>query len=156
MKKKAKSTANIIDNRRARFDYALSDEFSVGIVLTGPEVKAARNNRVTLKGSYVNVKDGELWLTNASFSVIHTEPGKSTTAVDTRPRKLLAKKREIAQIIAAKNQGSTVVPLSMSTKTNFIKLKIAIGKGKKQYDKRQTIKKRDTERENKRVLRSLG
>lgn len=152
MKKKAKVTTGIIDNRRARFDYALQDEFSVGIALTGPEVKAARSNRVNLKGSYVTVKDGELWLTNASFSVIQTAPGESVTTVDTRARKLLAKKREIAQIIAAKNQGLTVVPLSMSIKTNFIKLKIATGKGKRQYDKRQVIKERDADRESKRLI----
>lgn len=152
MKAKAKTSTGIIDNRRARFDYTLNDDFTVGIVLTGPEVKAARSNRVNLKGSYVTVKDGELWLTNSSFSVIHTEPGLSTTSVDTRPRKLLAKKREIAQIVEAKNQGLTIVPLSMSIKTNFIKLKIATAKGKKTYDKRQVIKKRDQDRENKRLI----
>jgi SsrA-binding protein len=138
-------------NRRARYDYTLSDEFDVGIMLTGREVKAARSGQVSLKGTYVTVKGGELWLTNASFSVLHTEPGKSTRSVETGPRKLLAKKKEIMHMIAAKDQGFTIVPLSMSTRTRFIKLKIALAKGKKLYDKRETIKQRDIERENKRA-----
>jgi len=147
----AKKTESIILNRRARYDYELRDEFSVGIMLTGLEVKAARSGQVGLKGSYVTIKGGELWLNNASFSVLHTEPGKSTRSVQTTPRKLLANKREIAAMSAAKDQGLTIVPLSMTMRTRFIKLKIAIAKGKKHYDKRETIKRRDIERENQRV-----
>lgn len=146
-----KQSTPSIENRRARFDYTLHDEFSVGIMLTGLEVKAARTGQVSLKGAYVTVKGGELWLTNASFSVLRTEPGKSTRTVETGPRKLLANKKEIAKMIAAKDQGLTIVPLSMSTHTRFIKLKIATAKGKKEYDKRETIKRRDIERENKRA-----
>jgi SsrA-binding protein len=118
------------------------------------EVKAARSGNVSLKSSYVTVKGGELWLTNASFSVLHTEPGKSERTVDTGARKLLANKREIAEMTAAKDQGLTIVPLSMTTRTRFIKVKIATAKGKKEYDKRETIKRRDIERENKRVASS--
>lgn len=143
---KKQPESNIV-NRRARFDYTLHDEFSVGIMLTGAEVKAARGGNVSLKGAYVTIKGGELWLSNASFSVLHTEPGKSTRVVETGPRKLLANKKEIAQMIAAKDSGLTIVPLSMSTRTRFIKVKIATAKGKKQYDKRETIKRRDQERE---------
>ena len=142
-----------IQNRRARFDYALQDSYSVGIVLSGPEVKAARNGHVSLKGSYVTIKDNELWLTNASFSVLQSQPGESNRSIDTRPRKLLASRREIEELKAAKNQGLTIVPLSMTTKTRFIKLKISAAKGKKQYDKRETIKRRDIEREHKRMLK---
>jgi len=144
-----------IQNRRARFDYQIRDEFTVGIILTGQEVKAARTGQVSLKGSYVTVKGGELWLTNASFSIIHTEPGKMTRTVETAARKLLANKKEIAQIIAAKDQGLTVVPLSMSTRTRFIKLTIATAKGKKEYDKRETIKRRDIDRETRRAAKVL-
>ena len=147
-KKQPEST---IQNRRARHDYEIRDEFSVGIMLTGMEVKAARSGHVSLKGSYVTVKGGELWLTNASFSVLHTEPGKSEHSVETGPRKLLANRREIAEMIAAKDQGLTIVPLSMTTRTRYIKIKIATAKGKKEYDKRETIKRRDIERETKRV-----
>lgn len=141
-----------IQNRRARYDYELHDEFSVGIMLSGREVKAARTGQVSLKGSYVTVRAGELWLNNASFSVLHTEPGKTTRTIETNPRKLLANKKEIAQMTAAKDQGLTIVPLSMSTRTRFIKLKIATAKGKKEYDKRETIKRRDQDRENKKIL----
>jgi SsrA-binding protein len=139
-------------NRRARHDYELRDEFTVGIMLTGREVKAARSGQVSLKGAYVTLKNEELWLTNASFSVLHTEPGKSTRTVDTGPRKLLAHRREIAQLKAAKDQDLTIVPLRMTTRTRFIKLTIATAKGKKQYDKRETIKRRDIEREHKKIL----
>lgn len=152
---KKQPEASIV-NRRARHDYELRDEFNVGIMLTGQEVKAARSGQVSLKGAYVTVKGGELWLNNASFSVLHTEPGKSVRTVETSPRKLLANKREIAQMIAAKDQGLTIVPLTMSTRTRFIKLKIATAKGKKEYDKRETIKRRDQDRENKRILAGRG
>lgn len=148
-----KQPESSIVNRRARYDYTLHDEFSVGIMLTGPEVKAARSGQVSLKGAYVTVKGDELWLNNASFSVLHTEPGKSTRVVESGPRKLLANKKEIAHMIGAKDQGLTIVPLSMSTRTRFIKLKIATAKGKKQYDKRETIKRRDQEREAARLMR---
>jgi SsrA-binding protein len=154
MKKKAKQVESTVQNRRARFDYTLHNELTVGIVLSGPEVKAARTGGVSLKGSYVNIKDGELWLTNASFSVIQSQPGESSRAIDTRPRKLLASKHEIAQLKAAKDQGLTIVPLSMTTKTRFIKLKISTAKGKKQYDKRESIKRRDIDREHKRMLKA--
>lgn len=140
-----------IQNRRARYDYDVRDQFDVGIVLTGREVKAARQGQVSLKGSYVTLKNGELWLINASFSVLHTEPGQSVRSVDTGPRKLLANKREIAELIAAKDQGLTIVPLSMTTRTRFIKLKITTAKGKKRYDKREAIKQRDIERERKKL-----
>lgn len=152
---KKQPEATII-NRRARHDYELRDELSVGIMLTGREVKAARGGQVSLKGSYVTVKNGELWLNNASFSVLHTEPGKSTRSVETGPRKLLAHQCEIAAMQAAKDQGLTIVPLSMSTRTRFIKLKIATAKGKKQHDKREAIKRRDIEREHKKILAQRG
>ena len=147
---KKQSTTSIV-NRRARFDYELRDEFSVGIMLTGAEVKAARGGQVSLKGAYVTVKGGELWLTNAAFSVLHSEPGKSSRTIESGPRKPLANKKEIMQLIAAKDQGLTIVPLSMTTRTRFIKLNIAAAKGKKQYDKREAIKRRDLERENKKL-----
>lgn len=147
-----KLPTSAIQNRRARYDYDVRDEFSVGIMLTGQEVKAARSGQVSLKGAYVTVKGGELWLTNASFSILHTEPGKSERTVETGARKLLANKKEIAELMAAKDQGLTIVPLSMSTRTRYIKLTIATAKGKKQYDKRETIKRRDQERESKLMI----
>lgn len=146
----------LVLNRRARHDYDVRDQLNVGITLTGAEVKAARSGQVSLKGSYVTIKDGELWLINVSFSVVHSRPGHSERTVETGARKLLAKKREIKTLQEAKDQGLTIVPLSMTTRTRFIKLTIATAKGKKKYDKRQAIKKRDQERENKRLLAQRG
>ena len=151
MTPKAQDTTKLVVNRRARFDYDIHDEFRVGIVLSGPEVRAVRDGRSSLRGAFVTVKDGELWLTNASFTIRQT--GKEDPVVDTHPRKLLANKKEIAQIIAAKDQGLTVVPLTMTTNSRYIKLTIATAKGKKTYDKRETIKRRDTEREAKRLMK---
>ena len=143
MKKKTPQTKQIV-NRRARHDYELGDSLVVGIQLSGAETKALRMGHGQLRGSYVNVKDGELWLFNAG---IH---GTSGVPIDeqmvTRNRKLLAKKREINAIIEAKQQGKTVVPLEILTSGRYIKVRIAVGRGKKQYDKRETLKKRDMER----------
>lgn len=147
MKKKkpsAKQSSGKIQNRRARFDYELGDDFVVGMVLDGRETKALRMGHGHLRGSFVNVKDGELWLVNATITSV---PGVSIEEeAQTRSRKLLAKKREIAALIAAKDQGRTIVPTEVLTRGRYIKLRIAIGKGKKNYDKRQALKKRDEER----------
>lgn len=141
----------LITNRRARFDFALQDELWAGIALTGPEVRAVRDNHVSLRGAYATIKDNELWLTNATFT-LPGGPGKETLT-DTRPRKLLVKKSELENLIAAKNSGLTIVALAMTTTTRYIKVQIATAKGKKLHDKRETIKRRDLEREHKRMLK---
>lgn len=151
MAKKSDTSAKLVVNRRARFDYDIHDEFKVGIVLTGPEVRSVRDGRASLRGAFVTVKDGELWLTNSSFTL--KSQGKDEPVVDTSPRKILAKKKEVEQLIAAKDTGLTIVPLTMTTNTRYIKLTIATAKGKKSYDKRETIKRRDTEREAQRLLK---
>jgi SsrA-binding protein len=151
MAKKPDHQTKLVVNRRARFDYDIQDEYKVGIVLSGPEVRSVRDGRASLRGAYVTVKNGELWLTNASFTV--KQQGNVDNVVDTRPRKLLAKKKEIEQIIAAKDQGLTAVPLIMTSNTRYIKLTIATAKGKKSYDKRETIKRRDTDREAQRLMK---
>ncbi len=140
----------LVVNRRARFDYDIHDEFKVGMVLSGPEVRSVRDGRASLRGAYVTVKDGELWLTNSSFTV---KQNGEEGVVDTRGRKLLASKKEIAQLIAAKDSGLTIVPLTMTTNTRFIKLIIATAKGKKTYDKRETIKRRENDREARRLMK---
>lgn len=145
---KKHSTPSSVINRRARFDYELGDDIVVGIQLTGREVRAARDRHVQLKGSYVQIKNGELWLHNASFSLKLNEKGQSgSRTVDTNPRKLLAKRREIDQLMDQKKQGMSIVPTKLIASGRYIKLVIALGKGKKHWDKRQTIKKRDTERD---------
>ncbi|MCA9341952.1 SsrA-binding protein SmpB [Candidatus Saccharibacteria bacterium] len=150
---KAKPPQAIV-NRRARFDYDLSDDIVVGLELTGVEVRAARDNHIQLKGAFVSVRGNELWLNNASFSLRLNERGKTgATTVDTRSRRLLAKRREIDELIARKQSGMTIVPTKLLTAGRYIKLVIALGKGKKLYDKRQTIKSRDIEREHKTALK---
>lgn len=142
--KKRSSTTKSIQNRRARFDYELGDSFEVGMVLTGRETKALRMGHGHLRGSYVTINGGELWLLNATITSV---PGvELSEGEQTRTRKLLAKKREIKQLIAAKDQGLTIVPTEMLTGKRHIKLRIAVGRGKKHYDKRQALKKRDEER----------
>lgn len=151
MTKKKRQSSNAIQNKRARFDYELGDSFVVGIALNGRETKALRLSHGHLQGAYVTVKNDELWLINASIHGTNGIPIEDQEV--TRTRKLLASKKEIAQLIEAKNQGRTIVPTDILIKGRFIKLKIAIGKGKREYDKRQTIKKRDDERNARREIR---
>lgn len=141
---KRKPQVKTIVNRRARYDYELGDSLVVGLELTGAETKALRLNHGQLRGSYVTIKDDELWLFNAQIMPSAGLP--IDESAQTRNRKLLAKRREIDQLIEAKRQGRTIVPLEMLTRGRYIKLRIAIGKGKKLYDKRQTIKQREQER----------
>lgn len=144
MKRKPTSTKRIV-NRRATFDYQIGDEFVVGLALSGPEVKALRMGHGHLRGAYVTVKDNELWLINATITGTLSAPLDEHEK--TRTRKLLARRREIDTLIAAKQQGQTIVPLELLTGARYIKLKLAIGLGKKLYDKRATLKKRDQERD---------
>lgn len=154
MKKKPSSPPSIV-NRRARYDYELGEDLVVGLSLTGREVRAARLGHVQLRGSYVNVKSGELWLNNASFSIVNNEKGETNArTVDDSPRKLLAKRREIERLEAAKKQGNTIIPTKLLTSGRYIKLVIALGKGKKHYDKRQALKKRDESRDTQREMKS--
>jgi SsrA-binding protein len=142
-KKHAHQTKQIV-NRRARHDYELGDSLVVGVSLTGSETKNLRMGHGQLRGSYVNVKDNELWLVNATINGTNSMPINEED--QTRNRRLLAKRREIDALVEAKQQGKTIVPLEMLTHGRFIKLRIAIGRGKKLYDKRQTLKKRDENR----------
>jgi len=142
-----------IVNRRARFDYELGDEIVAGMVLTGLETRAAREGHIQLKGSFVTIRDGELWLNNASFSLKQNERGNpNARSVDSEPRKLLASRKQIDLLAARKKDGLTIVPTKLLTGGKYIKLVIALGKGKKRYDKRETIKRRDIEREHKSLI----
>lgn len=147
-KKKTAKQPKAVLNRRASFDYSLGEEVVAGLELTGPEVRAARDGHVQLKGSFVSIKNDELWLNNASFSVKLNQKGQEgSRTVDTRARKLLLKRKQIDQLIAARQKGMTIVPTKLLTSGRYIKVVIALGKGKKRYDKRETIKRRDQERE---------
>ena len=152
-KKPVKKPAAIV-NRRARFDYELGDELTVGLSLTGPEVRAARDGHIQLKGSFVTVRNGELWLNNASFSLKLNQKGQpGARTIDTEPRKLLAHRKQINELSVRKKEGLTIVPTRLLTTGRHIKLVIALGKGKKRYDKRETLKRRDQEREASRAIK---
>lgn len=155
-KKKSVKKPSAIVNKRATFDYAINsgDEIVTGISLTGPETRAARDGHIQLKGAFVTVRDNELWLNNASFSLKVNEKNKvGARTIDTTPRKLLAKRKQIDELYARKQSGMTIVPLRLLTKGRYIKLVIALGKGKKNYDKRETLKRRDQEREAERMIK---
>lgn len=155
-KKKPSSKPKTVLNRRASFDYDLADDIVAGIELTGPEVRAARDGHVQLKGSFVTIRDDELWLNNASFSVRLNQKGEvNARAVDTRPRKLLASRKQIDNLAERKQTGMTIVPTKMLTQGRFIKVVIALGKGKKNYDKRESLKRRDQDRDAKRAIKNL-
>lgn len=144
MAKKKSHQTKRISNRRARYDYELGDSLVVGLELTGAETKSLRMGHGHLRGAYVTVKGEELFLINATIA------GTSGIPIDeseqTRARKVLAKRREIDALMAARQQGRTIVPLEILNGGRYIKLRLAIGKGKKRYDKRQTLKRRDDDR----------
>ncbi|MBR3322170.1 SsrA-binding protein [Candidatus Saccharibacteria bacterium] len=133
--KKSKTNDMVTVNRRARYDYALGDEIVVGMVLTGLEVRSIRDHHVQLRGSFVTVRNGELWLNNLTLG-----------AETARNIKLLATRKQIVALERERVAGSTIVPVRILGGARYIKLVIAVGKGKKKYDKRETIKKRDIER----------
>ena len=138
MKKKAKKVPAAVVNRRAHYDYNLSDKLEVGMALTGLQVRSIRDHHVQLKGTYVTIRNHELWLLNL------------TLGTDTAENiKLLATKKQITALERQKVEGSTIVPVELLPGKRHIKLIIAVGEGKKSYDKRQTIKSRDLDRERK-------
>lgn len=144
VKKKSANQPKHIANRRARHDYELGDSLVAGISLTGAETKALRMGHGHLRGAYANIKDGEMWLINAT--IVGTRGVNIPENERTRTRKLLLKRREIETLGQAKQQGRTIVPLEILTGGRYIKVRLAIGKGRKLYDKRQNLKARDESR----------
>ena len=138
-KTKKQKPAQKVVNRRAHYDYNLSDKLEVGMVLTGPQVRLIRDHHAQLKGTYVTLRKGELWLLGLTLG---TETEQNI--------KLLATKKQIAGLDRAKQDGRTIVPVELLSNKRHIKLIIAVGEGKKKYDKRQTIKGRDLDRESRR------
>ena len=142
-------------NKRAHFDYELTDRYEAGLVLAGQEVKSAKTGHISLKGSFVTVKGNELYLTNANIPP-YKHAGDIKNYDPTRPRKLLLKKSEIKHLIGkARVEGLTLVPVRVYTKKRLVKLEFAVGKGKREFDKRETIAKRETERRIKRALENF-
>ncbi len=150
---KKKISTNTIRNKRASFDYDLKDTYIAGIVLSGAETRSLRQHHGSLQGAFVQIKDGEAWLVNSLVTPLKTNAANLSAETQVRNRKLLLKKRELDRLIEAKQQGNTIVPVKILTKGRFIKVEIAVGRGKRKYDKRQSIKKRDQARDAKRELK---
>ncbi len=145
--------ANYAENRKARFDYEILEKFEAGIELLGTEVKSVRNGRMSLEGAFVIVRGGETFLINANIPPY--QPGNTPSDYDPlRNRKLLLTKKENTELAGNdKNKSLTIVPISVYNKGRKIKIEIALVKGKKKHDKRESIKKRDTNREIRRTLK---
>lgn len=142
----------VAENRRARFDFAIEEDLEVGIVLYGSEVKSLREGKSNIADSYASVDDGELWLTNAYIAPYDRAMFGHE---ERRKRKLLASRREVAKLWnATKREGMTLVPLVMYfNDRGLVKLKIAVAKGKRTHDKRETQAKRDWGRQKQRLLK---
>ncbi len=144
---------SIAENRRARFEYHIEEQYEAGIVLEGWEVKAIREGQVQLPDGYVMIRDGELYLIGCRINPLRTASTHVNPMAD-RTRKLLMKKEQIRRLIGKVEQrGFTLVPLNLHYKDGRVKVEIALAKGKAQHDKRETEKKRDWEREKGRLMR---
>jgi SsrA-binding protein len=152
MAKKSRLAKNIV-NSRARYDYDLKKMYTAGIVLSGAETKSLRLGHGHLKGAYVNIKDKELWLFNATITPTKTNSNSLKEDMVTIPRKLLVSRAEFAELALAKDQGLTIIPLKVLNTKRYIKVEIAIAKGLKKYDKRQKLKERDQSIAIKRMLK---
>ncbi len=146
---------NIAENRKARFDYFIGERFEAGIQLKGCEVKSIREGKVNLKDSFVRVIRGEAFLMNCHINPYSHLQGY--TEIDPRvTRKLLLKKAEIYKLEGITSQkGHAIIPLSMYFKKGLVKIQIAVGKGKKQFDKRETIKRRIHDRESQAAIKKF-
>jgi SsrA-binding protein len=157
MAKKAEPKLKIAaDNRKARFNYAIGETFEAGIALTGTEVKSLRNGKATIAESYADAKDGEIWLVNSNIPE-YLQANRNNHAPK-RPRKLLLHKRQINKLVGAvEKEGMTIVPLKIYFNARGrAKVEVALAKGKKLHDKRDTEKKRDWQRERGRLMRDKG
>jgi SsrA-binding protein len=136
-----------IKNKMATFNYEILDHYEAGIVLLGSEVKSIKLNQGSLKEAFVIIEDGELFLVKSHIPAF--QPNNARPGYDPyQKRKLLLSKKEIAEIMKKKHEsGLTLIPISMYSKGNRIKLDMALARGKKKHDKRESIKKRDTERD---------
>ncbi|MEA2660561.1 MAG: SsrA-binding protein [Chloroflexota bacterium] len=137
----------LADNRKARFNYAIDRKLEAGLALTGTEIKSVRAGRTNLSDGYAKIDRGQVWLRN-----VHIAPWQNAVGFEehdpTRPRKLLLHREEITGLTGAvSQQGYTLVPLRLYLKNGVAKVEIGLAKGKRRYDKRQTIKERETRRE---------
>jgi SsrA-binding protein len=148
-----KSQATIARNKKATFDYQLEDQYEAGIVLQGWEVKSLRAGKANLSDAHIIIKHGEALLLGSQIQPLSTV-ATHTFPDAARTRKLLLHKKELNKLIGSvERQGYTLIPLSLYWKNNHIKLKLALAKGKKEHDKRETVKQREWDREKARILR---
>lgn len=147
----------VATNRRATFDYALEDRFEAGIALTGGEIKSIRDGKMDLRDAFVQMRQGEAWLVNAYVPTYVLSTGFARTAAldgERRDRKLLLNKKELNELARGTEQrGYTVIATKAYLKRGRAKVEIALAKGKKQFDKRRDIAKRDADRDIQRALR---
>jgi SsrA-binding protein len=149
MSNEPQPVVTITTNRKAEYNYEILDTVEAGMVLRGYEIKSIRAHKISLDGSYAEVKDGEVWLVKCKIEPY--ENAKNVTHEPERRRKLLLKKAEIAKFAEkAEQKGFTIVPLRVIIKSGKAKVILAVVKGKKEYDKRETIKKRDQQRDQER------
>jgi SsrA-binding protein len=142
----------VASNKRARHDYHIDASYEAGLVLSGTEVKSLRAGRASLLDGYATLRDGEVWLHNVHIP--EYEGGTWTNHTPRQPRKLLLHRGEIKEISrAVAEKGLTIVPLSLYFKDGYAKVEIGVARGKKHYDKRQTLAERDARRETERALR---
>jgi SsrA-binding protein len=145
--------SNIAENRRARYEYSIEEQYEAGMVLAGWEVKAIRAGQVQLTDGYVLIRDGELYLIGCRINALRSASTHVQPEAD-RTKKLLMRKDEIKRLVGKVEQkGFTLVPLNLHYKGGLVKAEIALAKGKSQHDKRDTEKKRDWEREHGRLMR---
>lgn len=145
----------LAQNKKARHDYHILETYEAGIVLTGTEIKSVRASRINLKDGFAQIKNNEAWLMNVHISPY--EQGNQFNHDPLRNRKLLLHKKEIKQLVGqTANKGITIVPLKVYLKNGFAKVLIGLAQGKHDYDKRETIKRRDQEREIRRTLKNYG
>jgi SsrA-binding protein len=142
----------IANNKRARYDYFIDDVYEAGIVLSGTEVKALRQGKASINDAYATVDAGELWLENAYIPEF--TQGSWTNHAPRRRRKLLLAKKEIARLAGkTKEVGFTLVPISLYFNDGYAKIEIGLARGKKDYDKRETLKEKDAKREINKAIR---
>lgn len=143
----------IAQNRKARHDYTVVDTMEAGIVLQGTEIKSIRNGRINLKDGFARIRNGEAYLMNVHISPY--EQGNIFNHEPLRTRKLLLHKKQIAKLVAeTKNTGITIIPLKVYIKNGYAKVLIGLAKGKKQYDKREDLKRKEVDRQISRTLKS--
>jgi SsrA-binding protein len=146
------SKKTVARNKKATHEYHILDTYEAGIVLVGPEVKSIRTGKVSLAEAFARIDGNEAYLHGMHISPYG--PASMWNVDPTRPRKLLLNRREIRKLIGATQQeGFTLVPLELNLKDGYVKVAIALGRGKKQFDKREDLKKRDAEREMQRAIR---